>query len=135
MSSLMKDGLVEQILSAAEEVHSTLGGPGLLESIYETALCHELSLRGITSTRKIPIPVLYKGKPVREPLFLDILVENQIIIEVKACERTYPFFQIQLQTYLRLTGMKLGLLINFGKEFLGDGICRLVNPNLQSGLR
>lgn len=127
----MTTTLTEQILDAAEEVHRGLGGPGLLESIYETALCYELSLRGISSTRQVPIPVIYKGKPVREPLYLDILVENQLIIEVKASAKTFPFFQIQLQTYLRLTGMETGLLINFGKEFLNDGICRIINPSVQ----
>lgn len=126
----MKKELAEEILSAAEEVHRGLGGPGLLESIYETALCYELSLRGITTTRQVPIPVLYKGKQVREPLYLDILVENQLIIEVKATEKTYPFFQVQLQTYLRLMKISSGLLINFGKEFLVDGVSKITNPLL-----
>jgi GxxExxY protein len=123
----MSSPLIEQILDAANEVHRTLGGPGLLESIYETSLCHELALRGISSQRQIAIPVLYKGKAVRDPLYLDVLVEGQVIIEIKASDKMFPFYQIQLQTYLRLTGMQSGLLINFGKQFLNDGVCRLVN--------
>jgi GxxExxY protein len=126
----MEKNLKEQIIESAVEVHRLLGGPGLLESIYETALCHELKLRGIRSQRQMAIPVLYKGAFVRDPLYLDILVEDQVIIEVKATERDFPFFQVQLSTYLRLTGVKSGLLINFGKQYLKDGICQLVNDPL-----
>jgi len=123
----MEKELADQIIASAQEVHKLLGGPGLLESVYESALCHELSLRGIKTQRQVPIPVLYKGAFVRDPLYLDILVEDQAILEIKATERDYPFFQIQLSTYLRLTGVKSGMLINFGKQYLKDGICRLNN--------
>ncbi len=123
----MEKELADQIIASAVEVHRLLGGPGLLESIYESALCHELSLRGIKTQRQVPIPVLYKGAFVRDPLYLDILVEDQAILEIKATERDYPFFQIQLSTYLRLTGVKSGMLINFGKQYVKDGICRLTN--------
>ena len=118
----MDKELSQTIIDAAIEVHRLLGGPGLLESIYESALCHELKLRGLSSKRQLPIPVLYKNIPVREPLFLDILVENQTIIEVKANGIDYPYYQVQLSTYLRLTGRKSGLLINFGKPNILDGI-------------
>ena len=104
-----------------------LGGPGLLEAVYETALCHELWLRGLHSQRQLPVPVIYKGTSVREPMFLDILVENQVIIEVKATGKDYPIYRVQLSTYLRLTGVKSGLLIDFGKESIHDGICQVVN--------
>jgi len=123
----MEKELADQIIASAQEVHKLLGGPGLLESVYESALCHELSLRVIKTQRQVPIPVLYKGAFVRDPLYLDILVEDQAILEIKATERDYPFFQIQLSTYLRLTGVKSGMLINFGKQYLKDGICRLNN--------
>jgi GxxExxY protein len=123
----MKNDLSQIIIDAAIEVHNQLGGPGLLEGIYETALCHELSLRGLQSQRQLPIPVVYKGVTVREPLYLDILVEKQLIIEVKAYEKDYPFYQAQLLTYLRMTGIKEGLLINFGKEALKEGIRRVFN--------
>lgn len=129
----MGQSLAEQIVEAAVEVHRHLG-TGLLENIYESALCHELSLRGFTCQRQIPIPVLYKGVPVRGPLFLDILVEDQIVIEVKATEKDYPYHQIQLFTHLRLLGIKLGLVINFGKEFLKDGISRIVNDPVNNSL-
>jgi GxxExxY protein len=122
----MEKNLSDQIIEAAKEVHQFLGGPGLLESVYEAALCHELSLRGIPSQRQLPIPVTYKNKIVRDPLYLDILVDNKLIIEVKAIGKDYPFHQIQLYTYLRLTGIKWGILINFGKEHVTDGIFHVV---------
>jgi GxxExxY protein len=123
----MEKDLAQQIIDAAMEVHKLLGGPGLMETVYESALCHELSLRGLYTQRQVPIPVKYKAAEVREPLFLDILVENKLIIEVKATSKDLPWYQIQLLTYLRLTGKEKGLLINFGKPRLSEGICHLVN--------
>lgn len=120
--------LYQQIVDAAAEVHCLLGGPGLLETIYETALCKELALRGIHTSRQVPIPVTYKNECVREPLFLDILVEKQVIIEVKATGKDFSIYQVQLLTYLRLAGLKSGVLINFGKADLQEGILRLFNP-------
>ncbi|MGC1879385.1 MAG: GxxExxY protein [Rhabdochlamydiaceae bacterium] len=122
----MEKDLSQVIIDAAKEVHRHLGGPGLLESVYESALCHELSLQGVATQRQLPIPVTYKNKIVRDPLFLDILVDNKLIIEVKATGKDYPLYQIQLHTYLRLTGIKWGLLINFGKEHVTDGIFHVV---------
>jgi GxxExxY protein len=87
----MNQELSEEIIDAALEVHRILGGPGLMENIYEVSLCHELSLRGIKSERQAPIPVKYKNTEVRDPLFLDILVENDFIIEVKATGKDTPF--------------------------------------------
>jgi len=121
----MEEELYRKIYDAAIEVHHSLGGPGLLESIYEAALSHELSLLGLANQRQIPIPVIYKKTAVREPLYLDILVENQIIIEVKATGKDYPVYQAQLNTYLRLTGISFGLIINFGKEDVREGIYQL----------
>jgi GxxExxY protein len=125
--NVVETKLSHQIIEAAIEVHQHLGGPGLLETIYESALCHELSLRGLSSQRQMPIPVTYKSAAVREPLYLDILVENKVIIEVKASGKDYPYYHIQLSTYLRLTGFKWGLLINFGKDNLKEGIQHIVN--------
>jgi GxxExxY protein len=125
----MENGLSNQIIEAAVEVHKVLGGPGLLESVYESALCHELSLRGLRCERQLPIPVTYKNVTVRDPLFLDILVEKKLIIEVKASERDFAFYPIQLLTYLRLTGLKNGLLINFGKKQLSEGIAHVDNKS------
>lgn len=121
----MSRELLDEIIHAAIEVHQHLGGPGLLESVYESALCHELALRKIVWQRQIPIPVLYKGVAVRGPLFLDILVENQVVIEIKASEKDNPYFQAQLLTHLRLMKVRLGLLINFGKADLQNGIFRI----------
>lgn len=123
----MEKKLSDQIIEAAIEVHHQLGGPGLLETIYEAALSHELLLHGIQNQRQLPIPVKYKNHTVREPLYLDILVENQVIIEVKATSKDFAFYQAQLFTHLRLTGKKFGLLINFGKENIKNGITHVVN--------
>ncbi len=123
----LDNSLSYKIIGAAIEVHQTLGGPGLLESIYESALCHELSLQGLRNQSQLPIDVSYKGFKIRDPLFLDILVEDKIIVEVKATEKANPIHQVQLLTYLRLTGLRLGLLINFGSRHLKDGITRVIN--------
>lgn len=123
----MEDEISYKVIGAAIEVHQTLGGPGLLESIYESSLCHELTIRGLQVQKQIIVPVKYKNTVVRDPLFLDILVEERVIIEVKATEKEHAIHQTQLLTYLRLTGMKLGLLINFGQKFVRDGIHRVVN--------
>lgn len=123
----MKNDLAETIIDAATEVHRHLKGPGLLETVYEAALSYELKLRGINSQRQLPIPVLYKGAPIREPLYLDLLVENQIIIEIKASDKNLPYYQAQLLTHLRLLELPIGLLINFGKEYLKDGVAKIFN--------
>ena len=123
----MENDLSYKIIGAAIEVHKTLGGPGLLESIYESALCYELTLNGLQIQQQVIVPVKYKNKVIRDPLYLDILVENKVIIEVKASEREHAIHQAQLLTYLRLTGLKLGLLINFGQECVKEGIHRVVN--------
>jgi GxxExxY protein len=123
----MQNDLVETIIQAATEVHNLLGGPGLLESIYESALCHELALQKIPFLRQVAVPVIYKGMAVRKPLFVDILIGNQIVVEVKALESDNPYYLAQLNTHLRLLGVSKGLLINFGKEFLKDGISRIGN--------
>lgn len=119
--------LSKQVIDAAIEVHRTLGGPGLLESLYEDALYHELKLRNIAVQSQIQIPVIYKGKTLREPMRLDLLVENKIIIEVKATEKNLDVYTAQILTYLRLTRLKLGLVINFGQGRLIDGLIRVVN--------
>jgi GxxExxY protein len=115
------------IIGAAIEVHKNLGGPGLLEDIYEEALCYELTRQGLDVKRQVMVPVTYKQKRLRRPLILDVLVEDKVIVEIKAVESVHPVFKAQLLTYLRLTGKKLGLLINFGQEKVSDGICRVVN--------
>jgi len=123
----MEDEILYKIIGAAIEVHRTLGGPGLLESIYESSLCHELTLKGLQIQKQLIVPVKYKNTVVRDPLCLDILVENRVIIEVKATEKEHSIHQAQLLTYLRLRGVKLGLLINFGQDCVKDGVHRVVN--------
>lgn len=127
MTQILENEISYKIIGAAIEAHRTLGGPGLLESIYESALCHELTLMGLTIERQKLIPVIYKGVMIREAYILDILVENKVIIEVKATEKELGIHKAQLLTYLRLTNMKLGLLINFGRDSVKEGICRVVN--------
>ena len=116
-----------QIVNAAIEVQKTLGGPGLLERIYEDALFQELILRGIKVERQLCVPVVYKNINLRDPLRLDLLVENKVIIEVKATANDHPLYTTQVLTYLRLTNLKLGLVINFGKGRIIDGLIRVVN--------
>ena len=118
---------INRIIAAAIEVHKTLGGQGLLESIYEDALAYELELRKISFQRQLAVPVLYKGVPVRDALRLDLLVEDRVIVEVKATEKILEVHSAQVLTYLRLTRRKLGLVLNFGQPLLRDGISRIVN--------
>jgi GxxExxY protein len=122
-----EDELSYQIIGASIEVHKTLGGPGLLESIYEAALCHELALRGLNIQRQRPVQVMYKGVAIKEPLFIDVLVEDKVLVEIKAVEKYHPIYETQVLTYLRLTGLKLGLLVNFGVPYVKDGISRIIN--------
>ena len=123
----MENELSRKIIGAAIEVQRTLGGPGLLESLYEAALCHELTLQGLQIQKQLPVTVLYKGIVIKDPLYLDILVDDKVVVEIKATEKNHPIFESQVLTYLRLTSLKLGLLINFGISPLKDGITRIVN--------
>jgi len=122
-----EDEISYKVIGAAIEVQKTLGGPGLLEGVYESCLCHELKLRGLKVERQVRVPVTYKGEEVKEPLVIDLIVEDKLIIEVKATEKDSPIHEVQLLTYLRLTGKKLGLLINFGRKSVREGISRVVN--------
>ena len=118
--------LSNKIIGAAIEVHKTLG-PGLLESAYEECLCHELDLRGLSYERQKPLPVFYKGKKLDCGYRLDILVNEGIILELKSCESIEPIHKAQLLTYLKLSGLKLGLILNFKTPMMKDGIVRIVN--------
>jgi len=119
--------LAAQVIDAAIKVHRTLGGPGLLESLYEEALYQELRLRDISVQAQVQIPVIYKGYTLRNPMRVDLLVDGKVIIEVKATEQEQAVHKAQVLTYLRLTRLKLGLLLNFGQKLLRDGIERVVN--------
>ena len=124
---MTENDLSHIIIGAAIEVHRELGGPGLLESIYEEALCAELILRGLQVERQIEVLVVYKGKKLEKTFRLDVLVSGLVVVEVKAVEQIIPIHLAQCLTQLRITGKKLGLVINFGERFLKDGINRVVN--------
>jgi GxxExxY protein len=116
-----------KIIGAAIEVHRELGGPGLLEDVYEEALCHELQLRGLEVQRQVGVMIEYKGKLLKKRLVLDLLVNGEIIVEVKSVDLFNDIYQAQLLTYLRLTKKHLGLVINFGEKQVKDGVHRVVN--------
>ena len=115
------------IVGAAIDVHRTLGGPGLLESIYEESLAWEIQNRGASIERQKEVPVFYKGIELGNPLRLDLLVSELVIVEVKATSQYNPIFETQTLTYLRLMDLKLGLVINFGEKLVKNGIHRVVN--------
>lgn len=119
----LKD-ITEKIISCAIEVHSTLG-PGLLESVYEEALAHEFTLRGIPYEKQKEIYLKFKGKDIGKHR-VDFLVENEVVLELKAVESMHKIFEAQMLTYLRATRKRVGLLINFNVERLKEGIKRLI---------
>ena len=120
------DELSYKVIGCAMEVHKTLG-PGLFENIYEQALVHELTLNGIPVKTQVEIEINYKGTNLGNGLRLDVLVDNTLIVELKSVEELKPLHHKQLLTYLRLTGKRVGLLINFNTENLKEGIKRIVN--------
>lgn len=120
------DKLSEQVIGCAIEVHRTLG-PGLLESTYEQCLAHELNLQGIDFKLQVPMPVNYKSSKLDCGYRLDVVVNNCLILELKAVNKLERIHQAQLLTYLKLSGIKTGLLINFNECQLTNGIKRLVN--------
>ncbi len=123
---LRAEDLTEAIIGAAIEVHRALG-PGLVEAVYKECLCHELAARGLRFTRQVDVPVSYKGVKLDARCRLDMVVEDTVVLELKAVEVLLPVNEAQLLTYLRLSGMPVGPLINFNVATLKDGICRRVN--------
>jgi len=115
-----------RIIGAAIEVHKALG-PGLLESAYEECLCNELGLEALSFERQKPLALSYKGIKLDCGYRLDLVVENAIIVELKACEKIEPIHKAQLLTYLKLSGLNLGLLLNFNVTVMRNGIIRIVN--------
>lgn len=113
------------IVDAAYVVHKTLGA-GLLESVYETCFCYELQKRGLKFERQVSVPIIYDGHRLDETLRLDVIVEGQIICEIKAVDEIAPVHQAQLLTYLKLTNKRLGFLINFNVPLIKNGIKRMV---------
>ena len=115
------------IIGAAIEVHRMLGGPGLLESVYEEALVVELRQRKLAVERQKSVPVTYKGRRLSTELRVDLLVADKVVVECKATAEDNPLFEAQTLTYLRVLDRRLGLVINFGKVLVKDGIQRVVN--------
>lgn len=125
MESDEDDPLTRSVIGAAIEVHRHLG-PGLLESISHRCLSHELKLRGIAHECRVRLPVRYKGITLGDDLEMDVVVQNELVLELKAIDELHPINEAQLLTYLRLSGIRLGLLINFNVRFLKDGVRRRV---------
>lgn len=115
--------LSNKIIGCAIEVHRTLG-PGLLEIVYETCLCREFDKAGIEYVRQTRLPVIYKGEPVDCELKVDVIVGQSIVLEIKAVQQILPVHEAQLLTYMRVSGLPLGLLLNFNEETLKKGIRR-----------
>jgi GxxExxY protein len=118
--------LTEQIIGAAIEVHREKG-PGLLESAYEACLAYELSLRGISVARQVPVPLSYKGILIEVAFRADLIVQDRVLVELKAVETVLPVHKAQVLSYIRETGHSIGLLINFHAAKLIDGVTRIVN--------
>jgi GxxExxY protein len=118
--------LTKLIVDAGLEIHKELG-PGLLETVYETVLARELTLRGLHVLRQVSLPVTWKGEALENSFRADLIVEGRVIVELKSVEQIAAVHKKQVLTYLKLTGMKVGLLLNFGTELFRDGIHRLAN--------
>ena len=123
---MTENEISKQVVDAAFKIHTKLG-PGLLESVYEAVLAYELRKRGLRVVRQKPIPVVYEEVQLEEGFRADLIVEDKVILELKSVEAVAPVHKKQVLTYLRLSSLKLGLLINFGEELIKDGISRIVN--------
>ena len=119
------NALSKEVVDAVFKVHSTLG-PGLLESVYEACLCRELKKRNVSFRRQVVLPVVYDGEEIEAGLRLDLWVEDKLIVELKAVEHLQEVHQAQLLTYLKLTGSRLGLLVNFNVPAIRQGIKRII---------
>jgi GxxExxY protein len=123
MGLLDIDPYSRRVIGCAIEVHRTLG-PGLLESIYEACLCRELFREGLAFVRQQRLPVIYKGEPIDCDLIVDVVVEASLILEIKSVHAIHPLHEAQLLTYLKISGLRVGLILNFNETRLVDGIRR-----------
>ena len=123
---MTENAIAKEIVDAAFRIHTTLG-PGLLESVYDAVLAYELGRRGLRVVRQQPIPVIYENVRIDTGFRADLIVEDQVIVEIKSVELVVPVHKKQLLTYLRLADKRLGLLINFQVALIKDGITRIVN--------
>lgn len=119
------DAVAREIVDSALQVHRELG-PGLLEGVYEACLTEELSLRSIPVRRQVKVPISYKGRKINADLRIDLLVSDAVIVEIKSVETMLPVFEAQLMTYLKMTGYRLGILINFNVPPIKYGIRRII---------
>ncbi len=124
---LNENQISRHIVECAIEVHRTLGGPGLLEKVYEQSLIWELHSRGLSVKDQVRIPISYKGRTLDADLRIDLIVGSKVIVECKAVTAYSKIFEAQTLTYLRLTSLKLGIVINFGERIVKNGIHRVVN--------
>jgi GxxExxY protein len=122
---LLAEPLTDRVIGLAIEVHRHTG-PGLLESVYEQCLCHELLEAGIVFARQVAIPIIYKGAPVGDGFEADIVVARELIREIKSVAAILPIHEVQLRTYLRMSSIRVGLLLNFNVPRLVDGLRRYV---------
>ena len=122
---MLDEQLTESIIGACIEVHKHLG-PGLLESAYQQCLCHELTLRGIRFEREVDLPVIYKGVRLDCAYRMDVVVEGRVLLELKSIEECAPIPEAKLISYLKISGLRVGLLINFNVKILKDGVMRRV---------
>jgi len=123
---MTENEVAKHIVDVAYKIHSTYG-PGLLESVYEAIMAHELSKRGLTVTRQQPIPLVHESIRMGVGFRADLIIGNKVVVEIKSIEATGPVHKKQLLTYLRLADKRLGLLINFNVELIKNGISRVVN--------
>ena len=123
---MTENEIADRVMDAAFQIHRELG-PGLLESVYEVILARKLTDTGLVVERQVPVPIRFQGILFDEGFRADLFVEHKVIIELKSVERLQPVHSKQLLTYLRLTGCRLGLLINFGENLMKDGFKRVVN--------
>ena len=124
---LSENQISRHIVDSAIEVHRTLGGPGLLERIYEEALVYELDQRGLSIERQVQLPIVYKRQELPSYYRIDLIINGKVIVDCKAVPEYNPIFEAQILTYLRLTSLKLGMVINFGNRIVKNGIHRVVN--------
>ncbi len=128
-----ENDISERIIGAAIEVHRH-HGPGLVEQIYEESLCHEFNLRGLAFERQRPVPIYYKGVKLGRDLVLDLIVEKSVIVDLKAKEEVTPLDRAKLLSYLRLSKLRLGLIINFHESVLKNGVFRVVNGLIEPAI-
>lgn len=119
------EGIAGEIVNSAYKVHTALG-PGLMESVYEACMCHELKKRGVPFAKQVSLPIVYDGLRLESGLRLDLLVDNTVVVELKAVEQMLPVFEAQLLSYLKLTNLRLGFLINFNVPLIKQGIKRII---------